>query len=448
VVTGSGQFLAASNRDSDAHRFNEETAVNPKVSRRQFFKRLALGTGAVALSPHLLARAQAGATTSTRPRLPVVQPPGANQPVAPGFRNPAALPTLELGIPEVRKLEYASNGFIEVAHATILEPTGRAGTGIDLALAQAAVATAFKQRASLSEVDVSVYDAVGFDGFGGPPPRFTASVPRERAEEFARLEPGRVGTYDRAWVNPMLVKPPTRKPQEDNTMRAPTFHGSADALRGQQVKQLASQLSGGVRGGLYFHGNPAIPLAALSFDDAPHPLFEPLLLDTLRRANAKATFFCIGRNAVAYPYFVRDMVREGHEVGNHTFHHVRLPPLSNADVQDELQRCNQVLQGITGQPVRYFRPPGGDYSAATLRIASSLGLTTTFWTDDPADFDNPGDAILESRLTRRLRAGGIVLLHDNVLQSIQVLPSFLNVARQRRIGLVTVGRLDASDGQR
>jgi peptidoglycan/xylan/chitin deacetylase (PgdA/CDA1 family) len=409
-------------------------------------KTLALGAGAAAIAPNL-ARAQTVAT-APRPRLPVVQPPGANQPVAPGFRNPAPLPTLELGIPEVRKLEYASNGFIEVAHATILEPTGRAGVQIDLALAQAAVAAAFRARASLDEVDVSVYDANGFDGFGGPPPRFTASVPTARLEEFLRLEPGRVGSYDRAWTNPMLVKAPTRKPQDDHGMRAPTYYGPPDELRGQQVKQLASQLQGGVRGGLYFHGNPAVPIAALSFDDAPHPLFEPLLLDTLRRANAKATFFCIGRNAVAYPYFVRDMVQAGHEVGNHTFHHVRLPPLSNNDVKDELERCNTVLTGITGLPVRYFRPPGGDYSAATLRIASSLGLTTTFWTDDPADFDNPGQAILESRLERRLRAGGIVLMHDNVLQSIQVLPTFLGVAGRRRIGLVTVGRLDSSDGRR
>lgn len=230
-------------------------------------------------------------------------------------------------------------------------------------------------------------------------------------------------------------------------MKSPVYYGPPTELRGQQVKQLAAQLSGGVRGGLYFHGNPSLPMAALSFDDAPHPLFEPLLLDTLRRSGVKATFFCIGRNAVAYPYFVRDMIQAGHEIGNHTFHHVRLPPLPDGEVRDELEMCNKVLQSITGQPVRYFRPPGGDYSKATLQIASSLGLTTTFWTDDPADFDNPGDAVLESRLTRKLRAGGIVLLHDNVLQSIQVLPAFLSVAKKRQITLTTVGKLDASDGR-
>jgi peptidoglycan-N-acetylglucosamine deacetylase len=331
----------------------------------------------------------------------------------------------------------------------ILEPTGKAGTQLDLSLVQVTVSLAFKARPSLTEVDVSVYNASGYDGFGGPAPRFTASVPRVRLEEFLKLELSAVAAYDRLWVNPNLMpQGARRKPQEDYGMKSPVYYGPPDELRGQQVKQLSAQLSGGVRGGLYFHGNPNVPMAALSFDDAPHPLFEPLLLDTLRRSGVKATFFCIGRNTAVYPYFVRDMVQAGHEVGNHTFHHVRLPPLSAGDVRDELEACNRVLQSITGRLVRYFRPPGGDYSKATLRIASSLGLTTTFWTDDPADFDNPGDAVLESRLTRKLRAGGIVLLHDNVLQSIEVLPAFLSVAKKRQIGLTTVGTLDASDGTR
>ena len=420
--------------------------LNRQLSRRAALKTLALVGSAAWLRPAV--NAQTAQTAPSRPRLPTVQPPGANQPIAPGYRDPLPLPQLELSIPEVRKLEYASNGFIEVAHAVILEPTGKAGTQVDLKLAQATVAAAFKARASLSEVDVSVYNADGYDGFGGPAPRLTASVPRSRLEEFLKLELGGVSAYDRLWVNPNLMPPSARrKPQEDYGMKSPIYYGPPDELRGQQVKQLSAQLSGGVRGGLYFHGNPNLQIAALSFDDAPHPLFEPLLLDTLRRSNVKATFFCIGRNAAHYPYFVRDMVQAGHEIGNHTFHHVRLPPLSDGDVRDELEACNKVLQSITGQPVRYFRPPGGDYSKATLLIASSLGLTTTFWTDDPADFDNPGDAILESRLTRKLRAGGIVLLHDNVLQSIQVLPAFLGVAKKRQISLTTVGKLDASDGR-
>jgi peptidoglycan-N-acetylglucosamine deacetylase len=324
-------------------------------------------------------------------------------------------------------------------------PNGESGIVPELNLAQAAVQRTFEARPSLSEVDVSVYRAGTYDGFGGPLPRLTASVPRARLGAFLALEPATLVNDDRAWVNPEAVPPQPSRTPSDVLEQTPVYEGDAAAVRAQQVKQLSAQVTGGVRGGLFFHGDPLAPVAALSFDDAPHPLYEPLLLDTLRRMGVKATFFCIGRNARAYPYFVRDMIKQGHEVGNHTFHHVRLLGLPADAVRDELESANNVLTSITGQPVRYFRPPGGEYSPLTLQITSKLGLTTAFWTDDPGDFDNIGQTRLRSKLTSRLRYGGIVLLHDNVLETIEVLRPFLQTARTKGIKLVTVGELDAAN---
>jgi peptidoglycan-N-acetylglucosamine deacetylase len=378
-----------------------------------------------------------------RQPLPFVQPPGATQPDAPGQRNAAPLAQLELKpvISEIKKVEYASNGFIEVAHALLLVPKREAALARNLILAQEAVKRSFAARPGLNEVDVSVYLLEDFDGLGGALPLLTASVPKLELAAFEKLQAATVSSYVRIWLHPESNPTPQTKP--DKTLeQTPTFYGSSQELRSQQVQQLSAQLAGRVRGGLMFQGNPKLPIAALTFDDAPHPLFEPLLLDTLKRAGIKATFFCIGRNARAYPYFVKDMVEAGHEIGNHTFHHIRLPRLPDNVVTDELEQTNQILTGITGQPIRYFRPPGGDYSRATLRIAENLGLTTTFWTDDPADFDNPGALRIESRLVRKLRYGGIVLLHDNVLQTIQILPAFLKVAQLKGIKLVTVGMLN------
>ncbi len=384
---------------------------------------------------------------STRQPLPTVQPPGAVQPIAPGYRPTAGLPQIKLepAIPEVKKVEYASNGFIEVAHALVLEPRREAGEQNDFRLAHAAVSASYAARPGLAEVDVSVYEAESFDGIGGPLPRLTAGVPRAELLNFLNAKPNANNGYDRQWLNPNITAP-KRAPQPV-LEQTPVFHGTTPQLRSMQVQQLAAQVSGGAKGGLYFFGNSRKPYVALTFDDAPHPLFEPLLLDSLRRAGIKATFFCIGRNALAYPYFVKDMVRDGHEIGNHTFHHVRLPKLPAIEVQDELEQTNALLQKISGQTIRYFRPPGGEYSAQTLKIATSLGLITTFWTDDPGDFDNPGDKVLESRLKAKLRRGGIVLLHDNVLETIQIVVPFLKVASQERFDLVPIGQLDAQDGR-
>ncbi len=421
-------------------------------SRRQVLQWL---SGTV-LSLGVSALAATGPAKSSPGRLPLVQPssfptvpipgaiapiPGATQPLAPGERPAPMLPQIQIpDLPEVQRCTYASNGVIEAAHTILLIPAAEIRPGRAESLARTAVQRTFAARSTLSEVAVSVYRAEGYMGFGGPAPLLTASVPKARLNDFLQ-EFGRPGKhYDRSWINPDSAPPAQRTPSRE-LERAPVFVGTAEGLASQRVQQLAAQLSGGVHGGLFFHGNPLRPNAALSFDDAPHPIYAPLLLDTLHRAKVNATFFCIGRNARVYPYYVRDIQAQGHEVGNHTFHHVRLTDLPAETVQDELEQCNAVLTGITGKPVKYFRPPGGRYSPETLMIARSLGLTTAFWTDDPADFDNPGQSVLEGRLSRNLRPGGIVLLHDNVLESLRVLPRFVAYAAQRRVTLDTVSDL-------
>lgn len=378
--------------------------------------------------------------------LPDIVPavPGEAQPTAPGTRPAQPLPQLELTppIPEVQKVEYASNGFIEVAHALVLvsdpQPT------LMLRKAQQVVAQVFLTRPSLSEVDISVYRREEYAGFGGPLPRLTASVPRTRLEAFQRLTLANLKSYDRLWLNPRdQIYGPFRTPTDELETNL-QFQGSPVQLKAQRLEQAAAALQGGVVGSRFYHGDPAVPLAALTFDDAPHPLYAPLLLDTLRRAGVKATFFCIGRNALAYPYFVRDMVRDGHEIGNHTFHHVRLNNLDKSTVLMEIQSANQVLERITGRPVRYFRPPGGRFSPTVLEVVRELNMTIVFWTDDPGDFQNLPDTTLENRLERKLRRGGIVLLHDNVLSTIGVLPDFLRLAERRGIRLGTVDELARS----
>jgi peptidoglycan-N-acetylglucosamine deacetylase len=388
------------------------------TNRRDFLKLGALAT----IGGLVVARAQQ-------------DPPGTIQPLAPGQRSAAPLPQLPLDPtnPNLVKIEYASNGFIEVAHALLLVPKTEDALVQDLRLAQQAVAWAFSHRTGLSEVDVSVYQRESYAGFGGPMPRLTASVLRASRSEFMALNKDNITKFSRAWVNPSSLKSPKRAPLDVRELDPNPSDGMTDEEA--------------AKGGVLFRGSPRLEMAALTFDDSPHPLYEPLLLDVLRRVKVKATFFCIGRNAKAHPYFVQDMVADGHEIGNHTYHHVRLPGLDPNDVRDELEEANKVLSGITGKPIRYFRPPGGDYTRQTLRISSELGLTTVFWTDDPGDFDNLGQRTLENRLQRRLYNGGIVLLHDNVLQSIMVLPRFYANAKTRGIRLDTVAALADAGGK-
>lgn len=378
--------------------------------------------------------------------LPPIQPvvPGEQQPAAPGQRKAPPLPqiTLNPAVEDVAKIEYASNGFIEAAHALILIPDPSTTPTFMLTKAQKVVRETFAARPSLEFVDVSIYAKGQYGGFGGPLPRFTASVKKERLNDFLRLTLSTLKSDRHLWINPQdaFYGPPapgTTDELEQNLQ----FEGTTSQLKAQQLEQNAASLQGGVVGSRLYHGDPSHKLAALTFDDAPHPLYAPLLLDSLRRAGVKATFFVIGRNAEAYPYFVQDMVRDGHEIGNHTYHHVRLNSADEATVRGEINQANEVLEHITGKPVQFFRPPGGRFSPTVLKVVRELNMTLAFWTDDPGDFNNLGDKPLEAKLLSKLRSGGIVLLHDNVLQTIQILPAFMRLAQREGIGLGTTADL-------
>ncbi len=382
------------------------------------------------------------AQPASKPVLPEI--PNGFQPRAPGQNNPQALNQIPTNssIPEIKKIEYASNGFIEVAHALILIPQKDDHRERELAFAFAAVQRAFKQRPALEEVDFSIFQKESYGGAGGPLPRMTGSIIRTQLSTFLKLEVKNLKSFERIWLNDNRKRPKLRQPTNDKLMKL-DFNGDVSGLKRQQTQQL--QVEGGINDGLLFHGSPTLARIALTFDDAPHPLYTPLLLDILRRTHVKATFFCIGRNAVAYPYFVRDMVKSGHELANHTYHHVRLVGLDAKAIQEELETTNKILKDISGQSIKYFRPPGGRYSTQTLQSAFDAGLVTAFWTDDPADFRNSGEKILERNLIKRLQYGGIVLLHDNVLDSIQVLPQFLNAAYERGIQVDDItGMLDGN----
>ena len=392
--------------------------------------------------------------TPPAPPPPVAKPvrlPGEVQPTAPGTRRATAIPSLTLTppIPQLFQLQYLSNGSIEVAGAVVLLSPGDVPNARKIAAL--VVGRALAARPSLSEVDVSVYNRAGYGGFGGPLPILTLSAPRDRLTDVAAWAAG--GRYERAWEassSPPLV--PDDSIADKVREETINFFGSVGDKLQDAGKRTASLQSGQIQDGRLYGGNPRLPIAALTFDDAPHPMYEPLLLDLLRREKVKATFFVIGRNARAYPYFVRDMVQQGHEIGNHTYHHVRLPPLPLQAAVNEMSLTNGVLEGITKQPIRFFRPPGGDYTPQTLSAAQSLGLTTVFWTDDPGDFQNPGDNVLESRFDRKLRPGGIILLHDNAQETLNVFADFLKVARQRQLHLTTIsgmlsGKPSASTGR-
>lgn len=151
---------------------------------------------------------------------------------------------------------------------------------------------------------------------------------------------------------------------------------------------------------------------ALTYDDGPNDPHTFRLLEVLARHNVHATFFLIGRYVQQRPDIVRELVRARHVVGNHTFTHPLLTFKGAAEVRRELTDCRKAIQDAIGQHSNLFRPPFGGRRPAVLRVARELGLEPIMWNITGYDWNAPPAAEIERKVSRRIRGGNVILLHD------------------------------------
>jgi peptidoglycan/xylan/chitin deacetylase (PgdA/CDA1 family) len=151
---------------------------------------------------------------------------------------------------------------------------------------------------------------------------------------------------------------------------------------------------------------------ALTYDDGPNDPHTLQLLEVLAKHDAKATFFLIGRYVRHRPDIAREIVRAGHTVGNHTFTHPLLTFKRDTEIRKELSACREALTEAVGEHANLFRPPFGGRRPAVLRIARELGLEPVMWNVTGYDWNAPSAAIIEQKVTRQIRGGDVILLHD------------------------------------
>jgi peptidoglycan-N-acetylglucosamine deacetylase len=151
---------------------------------------------------------------------------------------------------------------------------------------------------------------------------------------------------------------------------------------------------------------------ALTYDDGPNDPHTLRLLDILAKHQVRATFFLIGRYVRQRPEIVRELAAAGHVVGNHTFTHPLLIFKSAAEVRKELEACDRTLSDAVGKYSGLFRPPFGGRRPAVLRIARQLGLDPVMWNVTGYDWNAPSVEHIERKVTRRVRGGDVILLHD------------------------------------
>ncbi len=152
---------------------------------------------------------------------------------------------------------------------------------------------------------------------------------------------------------------------------------------------------------------------ALTIDDGPNPEITPRVLDLLDAANAKASFFCIGREARKHPALCREIVARGHRVENHGDSHSSLfATFGMKRMRADISAAQATLADITGQAPVFFRATAGLRNPLLDPVLASLDLKLAAWTRRPFDTRTGDPQIVLNRLTRNLGPGDILLLHD------------------------------------
>lgn len=191
------------------------------------------------------------------------------------------------------------------------------------------------------------------------------------------------------------------------------------------------------------------PSIALTFDDGPHPDFTPRLLDILKQAGIKVTFFMVGRCVVTYPQIVKRMVDEGHEVANHSWSHPLLTELGQTSVESQIRRTHDAIVKACGVVPAYYRPPYGEIRLSQRkRIQDTFGYCTILWDVDPLDWQPPRNSKkVHDRILEQTRAGSIILCHDIHETTVDAMTTTIADLKAKGFQFATVSQLIQLEAQ-
>lgn len=181
---------------------------------------------------------------------------------------------------------------------------------------------------------------------------------------------------------------------------------------------------------------------SITFDDGPHPEYTPKALSLLKKYNAKATFFCIGKNIERHPNLFKEIIEGGHTVGNHTYSHSNSFGFFNiSKVIEELTRTNNSVNQLTGLKMALYRPAFGVTNPSIAKAVKKLNLKSIGWNVRSLDTTSRSEKHILQRITSKVDKGSIVLLHDTSDKSITVLERLLVFLEERKLQSVTVDEL-------
>ncbi|WP_141431128.1 polysaccharide deacetylase family protein [Bacillus sp. 03113] len=190
---------------------------------------------------------------------------------------------------------------------------------------------------------------------------------------------------------------------------------------------------------------------ALTFDDGPDPKYTRKILEILNQHHIKATFFIIGKNALKHQDIIKQMVQDGHEIGNHTYSHPNTDKMSYEKVKFELNVNERIIQGLTGRSTLLYRSPYGDANVQyypsnfeRMKDLTRLGYITVNYDVDSKDWTEHESKPIVDRVINQTEDGNIILLHDgggDRSATVQALPQIIENLQSKGYRFVPISEL-------
>ena len=192
-------------------------------------------------------------------------------------------------------------------------------------------------------------------------------------------------------------------------------------------------------------GDPNAEYVHLTFDDGPHPVHTPRILDILEQHQIAATFFLTGSRVGKYPDIARRIAMAGHLVGNHGYRHESHLFKPRRYLADSIDRTQDIIAGLTSKRPLHFRPPYGHFSPGLIKICRERSLRIVLWSNMPRDFDMQiEDDAIYANIETKTRNGSIIVLHDGHINSprtVSILPRLIDIISGKGLSFASLERV-------
>ncbi len=185
---------------------------------------------------------------------------------------------------------------------------------------------------------------------------------------------------------------------------------------------------------------------ALTFDAAWGADKTQGIIDTMKKYDAKGTFFLVGFWLDKFEKETKAIAEAGFDIGNHSRNHLNMPKLSDDEIRAEIEYVNDRVNELTGIKPTYFRAPFGDYSDRLMSAIEELDMVGVQWSIDSLDWKGLSAKEIFNRVVPKAKSGDIVLFHNNSDHVLDALPLVLSALKEQGFEFVTLSELVATDG--